>query len=80
MSQMANGKGKEMTIYTDRNGKEITVGTLVRTKGSDVIRRVSSISDNYAAPICATRIDGKLIASSRWLATSTLEVIEEVTA
>ena len=69
-----------MNTYTDKNGTEISVGALVRAKGSDVVRRVDQISDKEAASIHAVRIDGKIVSSSRWLSASTLEVIEEVAA
>ena len=70
-----------MNIYTDKNGTEITVGALVRAKGSEVIRRVDVVrEESDGKHIHTVRADGKLVSSYQWHKPSTLEIVEEVNA
>jgi hypothetical protein len=71
-----------MNTYTDRNGVEILVGSIVRAKGSDIVRRVDVIrEESDGKHVHTQRVDGSRVSSYQWHKPATLEVIsEEVTA
>jgi hypothetical protein len=72
-------EGNKMEIYTDKNGIEITVGSIVRAKGSTIDRRVDVIWDVVAGEkhIHTQRLDGSRVSSEQWHKPNTLEVIFE---
>lgn len=71
-----------MNTYTDKNGTEITVGALVRAKGSNIDRIVDVIrEESNGKHIHTQRADGSRVSSYQWHKPATLEVIfVEVTA
>ncbi len=72
------------TTVTDRKGNEIKVGSLVKAKNSNIIRRVQNGASwlegtqelhVYKGLIMTRRIDGKAISYTAWLNPAEVEVV-----
>jgi hypothetical protein len=81
---MFSRKGNQMNAVVDSKGNEIKVGSLIKVKGSQIVRQVKNGASWLAGTqeiyvdkglILAIRTDNKDVSKYAWVTPSKIEVI-----